>query len=362
MFRAVIFSMKVYVVSGLSNPKLYSKIFPFLALESVEQVVLIRREPLNVPGVVNCCPPKWMRKILPFSDLYRLLILFRLLVFRKKPSIIIAFYMVPHGLYAWLAGKLFGVKVIQVIVGTDLEKISKSKFLRKALNSAYRVGVRGANTAKLIESWGIDKNTLFIPHNVLDVKLFSRCGSTEKRFDFIYVGNLVEPKDLPLLIKAVAVVKKAFPKVTLAVVGDGPLKTSLQSLVREMKLELNVTLMPAKKNEGIPSILNAAKYFIMTSRTEGLPMAMIEALSCGLPVIMPDVGEISSIAVHNENAIVISERTKEMYAFEMARLLKDKDLYNKLADGALKSREKFISEFSPEAIQSTWAKVLGEIR
>ena len=57
--------MRLLVICGLSNHKLRSKLMPLLKIKQVKEIALVRREPLNEPGVCDYCCPRWLRKIIP---------------------------------------------------------------------------------------------------------------------------------------------------------------------------------------------------------------------------------------------------------------------------------------------------------
>lgn len=350
--------MKVLVIAGLSNAKLYSKIQPLLAIESISEIVLIRRKPLSVKGVKDYCPPAWMCKILPLAECYRLLSVL-IICLLKHPDRIIAFYMVPHGVYAWLAGILFRIKTIQLLVGTDLDCVIGSRFLRYILRKAQYIGLRGEKALARLQQYGIEGRNVFYPPNVFDISEFLPDESSKKDYDFVYLGGLVPPKRLEMLIGSVAILRKKHPDVRVALIGDGILRRQLEDQAVTLQVNDNIFFLGAIDRPEVSKYLNMGRVFIMTSRTEGLPMAMIEALSCGLPVIMPDVGDVTSIAVHNVNGLIVDPATDKAFSKAMHSLMAEKKLFARLKSGAIKSRELFKREYSLESVGRIWVNILG---
>ena len=86
---------------------------------------------------------------------------------------------------------------------------------------------------------------------------------------------------------------------------------------------------------------------------------MIEALTLGVPVVVPDVGDITTVALHLENAWVVSPPTAEGFAEAVASLLEDAALYTRLHEGALRMRDRFAAEYSLEAAKQAWRGVLA---
>jgi glycosyltransferase involved in cell wall biosynthesis len=89
---------------------------------------------------------------------------------------------------------------------------------------------------------------------------------------------------------------------------------------------------------------------------EGLPQAMIEAMSCGVPVVLPDTGDVTTIARHEENALIVSPPTDEGFTGAIARLLDDAALHRKLSEGGLAMREQFRRDYGLEGAIAEWRK------
>ena len=103
----------------------------------------------------------------------------------------------------------------------------------------------------------------------------------ESKTTFVAAGRLTSQKGFELLIKAVALTQN--PNIKLAILGDGPLKESLQTLIQSLNLDKNVILMGFQSNPY--AWISRADAFILSSYYEGFPNVILEALACGTPVI-----------------------------------------------------------------------------
>jgi len=121
-----------------------------------------------------------------------------------------------------------------------------------------------------------------------------------------------------------------------------------------------VSFLGSQPYSEIPNLLNNARIFIMASEFEGLPAAMLEALCCGLPVLVPNVGDITDVAHNGENALIIDPPSVECFAEAILALLEDPVLYSHLANGALASRDKFLNEYSFDRSMEIWRSVLSK--
>jgi glycosyltransferase involved in cell wall biosynthesis len=121
-----------------------------------------------------------------------------------------------------------------------------------------------------------------------------------------------------------------------------------------------ITFAGRQPNEAIPHFLNQSRIFVMASAFEGLPVAMIEALSCGLPVVVPDVGDIGDVAQDGVNARLIKDVGVNDFVEELLPLLETPQEFEKLSQGALQSRKVFVERYAMAQVKAFWQEVLSE--
>lgn len=353
--------MKILVVCGMSDDKVRARLLPLQELDIVEEIFLVRRLPFLAKKTKTFSPPGFFKWSLLLSELYRFFALIYLCI-REKPGLIYSIYFVPHGIYAAIVGSLFGIPVIQELIGTDRPKVAKSKFFQNLLKKSARIGVRGASSIEQLVSLGIPREKIFVPTavNVLDFSLF-KPTSSPPIFDLIYCGRMDRNKQIDLIINAIAQISQTMPEIRAVLVGDGPERNNLESLCRQHNLENAIVFAGNQPYQEIPRFLNQSRIFVMASAFEGLPVAMIEALSCCLPVVVPDIGDISDVAVDGYNAKMVKGNEVGDYANAISELLINKDLYDKLAEGACKTRERFLEEYSLEKAKISWEKVITSL-
>jgi len=125
------------------------------------------------------------------------------------------------------------------------------------------------------------------------------------------VGNLVLEKGHRLLIEAAA----RIPNVRLLIAGDGPERKALQALARA-----DVTFLGAVPHADMPALVAETDVMALASEREGLANAWVEALACGTPVVIPDVGGAREVIDRPEAGRVVG-RTSEAFAGAIAELL-----------------------------------------
>jgi glycosyltransferase involved in cell wall biosynthesis len=144
----------------------------------------------------------------------------------------------------------------------------------------------------------------------------------------------------------------------MVLVGDGPEREKLETLANQLELEPNIFFVGNQLYEAIPHYLNQAKVFVMSSAFEGLPVAMLEALGCGLPVVVPDVGDITDLAQHGVNAMLIKRASSDAYIAALEAIFSDEPLYLQLVEGALNTRQWLMENYTLEKASADFKRIL----
>lgn len=164
------------------------------------------------------------------------------------------------------------------------------------------------------------------------------------------------------MIDAVAEAQETLPDLRLLVVGDGPMRATLEAQAAARGLTRNIEFAGSEVFTRLPDRYRSAKAFIMTSKGEGLPMAMIEALSCGLPAIVADDADILEVARPGENALVAQAAMDATeFAELIVALLDDPDLLERLRAGCQHFRREYQDEYSLPRQATLWQKTLREL-
>ncbi len=130
----------------------------------------------------------------------------------------------------------------------------------------------------------------------------------------VTVGRLDTQKDPGLLIEAISCLVKSGSNVGLLLVGDGVLRHELERQVLAAGLNARVRFLGLRSPVQIADILHGADVFALSSAYEGMPMALLEALGSGVPVVTTDVGEIRRVVRQGINGAISGDRTVGSYA------------------------------------------------
>ena len=122
-------------------------------------------------------------------------------------------------------------------------------------------------------------------------------------FRFIHVGRLSHEKNQSLLLAAFAFLLKRYPYSTLTICGNGSQKSALMDQAQQLMISNSIDFVGAVND--IPQRLASHDAFILSSITEGLPLAIIEAMAGGLPVISTDVGGVREVLENGVNGYLV---------------------------------------------------------
>ncbi len=151
---------------------------------------------------------------------------------------------------------------------------------------------------------------------------------------FTAVGRLVPVKDFPFLLESMFKIFEQAPDSALLVVGDGPEKESLQNLAQSLGIENRVHFLGFRND--VLDIVNSTNTVVISSLHEGIPLALLEAMSLGKPVVSTSVGGIPEVIEDRISGLLVLDRSPEAFAKKALKLFNDPKLANRLGDNAQK--------------------------
>jgi glycosyltransferase involved in cell wall biosynthesis len=158
-------------------------------------------------------------------------------------------------------------------------------------------------------------------------QLFRPLGFRDSDRVLISVGRLDSSKDPLLLAAAFAELSRSVSDVRLILVGDGVLRGETEARLRSLGAADRVGFTGLLSPTAVAKYLNAADVFVLASAYEGMPIAVLEALGCGLPVCTTNVGDVSRLVTSGVNGEVVTERTPAALARALARCLEQLPSY-----------------------------------
>jgi len=251
--------------------------------------------------------------------------------------------------YGAPAGKLAGACVIHTKHGVNPD-LARRVFLRKwaakLVDGYVAVSVHTAEDALLSDQICVGK--LRVIENGVDTELFHprkdkpairREMGIDTRAVIGTVGRLNRVKNQAMLLRASAPLLR--DGAGLLIAGDGPERGNLEELARELGIRQQVRFLGEFSD--IPALLPAFDVFALTSDTEGLPLAVLEAMACGLPVVATAVGGVGTVVREGRTGYLVPAGDEIGIRDRISRLLSDNGLAEDYGQSA---RTRVVEDYS----------------
>ncbi|MES9899027.1 MAG: glycosyltransferase family 4 protein [Sedimenticola sp.] len=276
----------------------------------------------------------WMALLLPLFLFVQLVSTVRLIQ-RIQPDAIHAHWLLPQGLIALVARWLTRSKARLIVTahGADvhglrsrfatmlkawvIQKADEVTAVSQALANAVSTTAQGARKIHVMPM-GVDLDQLFVP------------GKPRPRGQtLIFAGRLVEKKGVDCLLDAMPEILMDFPSCHLLIAGDGPNRKQLVSRAEELGISASVQFHGRYRNEELPQLYaraDIAAFPFQVARDgdqEGLGLVTIEAMGCGLPVVVSNLPAVHDVIKHEENGLLCPTRDHSCLARAIKHLLSD---------------------------------------
>jgi len=231
----------------------------------------------------------------------------------------------PEGYATVAIARRLGIPAVLGSIGSDLNRFADpaSRWLsRLAMKRATFVVTKSEHLRQRAIQMGISASKVRTIRNGCNPSVFHLRDRSAARAQLaidqsaelvLFVGRLDTAKGIEELLEAFASVANRRPNLRLAFVGDGPGNGHLRSKAKHLALEDRITLNGACSSQEVAQWLAAANVLALPSYNEGYPNVVIEALSCGRPVIATNVGGILEL-VNEESGILIAPRDSRALA------------------------------------------------
>jgi glycosyltransferase involved in cell wall biosynthesis len=230
-----------------------------------------------------------------------------------------------------------------------LEHLNDLTIGKAVLKNADRVITVSKKTMEYVRKLGADKSKTSVIYNGVDIDTFHPANKSESRKKLglpknrkiiLSVRRLVYKNGLDTLIESVPLVARNHPDALFVVAGKGPSKKLIEDRIKELGIEDDIKLTGFVPDNLLPVYYDAANYFVLPSASgEGLPLVLLEAMACGLPVIATTVGGTPEIIKHMKNGVLVPPRNPEAMARAISKLLSEERLGPAIGEEARRNVE-----------------------
>jgi glycosyltransferase involved in cell wall biosynthesis len=171
------------------------------------------------------------------------------------------------------------------------------------------------------------------------------------------VANFRAQKDYPNLLAAARLLADRRVPVRIVAVGQGPQEEETRALHAALGLGDRV-ILTGRRDDAV-AVMAACDAFVMASNNEGLPVAIMEALALGLPVVSTAVGGIPEAITDGTDGILVPARDPEALATALTRIVEDPALRARLAAGAAAAGDRYDIRTTTARLEAIYREVLG---
>ncbi|RBW47819.1 hypothetical protein DS885_01275 [Psychromonas sp. B3M02] len=321
----------------------------------------------NIDKVSGLYAPKWLSSL--FGKVGARLLYFTWIAITKRPDVLVGFHLLLNGLFVVVLAKLIGAKSVYICGGGPREvigggvntenrifnKIGQSddfieKILVKSVNEMDLVVSMGTSAIRYFKNKGVSTNFEIVPGG-FDNSVFYPKPEVKKQYDLILIGRLSEVKRVDRFLESIQLAKKEFPELNAVIVGDGPDKDKLQKMAADLGIADDVDFAGWQNN--VEYWLQQSRCFVLTSDSEGLSQALIQAMMCGLPAINSNVGDLGDLIEEGRNGYLVDPLTSESFAMKYKEIFDSEDCLAEFSKAALLSSEKF----TVSQVEQHWQKI-----
>ncbi len=292
-------------------------------------------------------------------------------VINEKLDLLHVHYAIPHASAAFLAKQILKTKGIHIpfittLHGTDITLVGKDPSFEPVVTFSINEsdGVTAVSESLRQETYDEFEivNKIAVIPNFIDLERFKKlrkdhfkiaiCPNGEKLL--MHTSNFRKVKRIEDIVKVFHIVKQSIPS-KLLLVGDGPERSSIEMLCRDLGVQDDVRFLG--KLDVIEEVLSLADLFLLTSEKESFGLAALEAMACEVPIISSDAGGIPEVNIHGVTGYISKIGDVEDMAKNAISLLQDE---NKLAEFKVNALSR-AKEFDIENILPMYERYYEEV-
>ena len=253
------------------------------------------------------------------------------LIKKERPDLIIVHGYSTH-IWTKIAVAISKVSVKLIHVEHNREKYSMIRsFLTKKLDKYTDKYICVSNgVAENLARQGIDKNKEVVIYNGIDKNKFFNKKMGNEVFTIGMVGRFSKQKNQIILIKAVEKIIKADVPIKLILMGSGKTKKNCEKYVKKSNLEENIVFVEGKFTD----LISKLDLFVLSTKYEGLPLVVCEAMAANIPVIATNVPGVDEIIEDQVNGLLTKLNDYDDLANKVLNCINDKGLMQKLTYNA----------------------------
>jgi glycosyltransferase involved in cell wall biosynthesis len=247
--------------------------------------------------------------------------------------------------------------------GYDIYRKPPPDFCERAMAACAVITVSQSNAAFMQRTFGLPRSHIHVIPCGVDTNEFvpRKDGPSPQPPRIVCVARQVEVKNLALLLEACALLQQRNVSFRCLMLGDGPMRKELLAKRKDLGLEALIDMPGAASQEQVLHAWQAAAVGVLTSHNEGMPVCLMEAASCGVPVVATRVGGVSEMVDHGVTGLLCDPGNAVDLSDKLEWLLSDSPLRRRMG---LVARAQAMKKFSiarqADALLDVWSRSLKE--
>ena len=297
-------------------------------------------EPYTEPSGVRVAPlgsPRKHHSHATFVEMFLFVLRGVFWVFRKRAQdfdLSIVFFSIPCGPVGACLNKRWGIPYIVSLRGGDVPGLVPevqllhrflAPFRRWVSKNAMAVVANSLSLAELAQA--ADPVSVTVIPNGVDTQYYHPSGSSIKLKDaplrLLLVGRFHRQKRIPKTLRWLAEAKREGVNLFTTIVGDGPERDAIRAVIEELKMSESVTVKGWLNKEELRREYQQADCYLNCSSYEGMPNTVLEAMSCGLPVIASDIPPHRHLVEHQVTGYLVDLDRPESLIDQLTELATD---------------------------------------
>ncbi|HOL71468.1 MAG TPA: glycosyltransferase family 4 protein [Bryobacteraceae bacterium] len=260
----------------------------------------------------------------------------------------LSFVLAP--LPAMLAGRLYRRKVVlNYHSGEAEDHLRRWRSAASAIRLADSIAVPSSYLVDVFRQFGLQARAIF---NIVETERFPFRERNPLRPVFLSNRNLEPMYNVACTLRAFALIQRRIPDARLIVAGYGSQRSQLEALAQELGLR-DVSFLGRVTPQEMPQVYDQADIYLNSSEIDNMPLSILEAFACGLPVVTTDAGGIPYVVEHGRTGLIVGKGDYRAMADAALRLLEDPAL----AAALIRNARRECSKYRWESVRQQWLEL-----
>lgn len=242
-----------------------------------------------------------------------------------------------YGFYAAIKHSCYRKSKLQTAMAVFAMLYGRKKHLYEEVD-AY-IALTEFNKKKFEKEFPACRGKTYVKPNFIDGEYNEQDGNVKSTDSFVFIGRLSEEKGIEVLLDAF----RRLPNQKLDMIGAGPMEGQIKNYLLSNHMENVILLGQMSRNDLMQHLATSKALIVPSIWYEGFPLTMIEAFSCGIPIIGSHLGNIAVVIDDMEDGLLFNPGDAGHLMAQIERLSKDAGLYRHLKEGA---KQKYLTQYT----------------